>query len=224
VLSAASLIVWFGYVARASEGFSVVTPLGWIVLFGAPVVAYLSIMAVRALVLWVAAGFRKEGMTDPMDELQSLYSAIGYVMVKWSFIDQALDSATNTIYRRCGGHELRKQMPKFLTEKTAFIAKAAAELPQLSRFKTAANKVTGTAARIKDYREDFAHSTLTSVAHVDGVYSFARLDAKQHEHELIEWTFDVRNFPKMADDLERLAKDAQQLAKALSDVFGEAET
>lgn len=156
---------------------------------------------------------------DYSDDLQPLYLAIGYVIIKWSFIEAALDFTASTIYTDCGGNALRKQMPKFLKEKTAFIAKAVSEIPALAPFKAKALDITGRTINIKDYREDFAHSVLAHPTHVNGIYSFVRLNAKEHNHSAKIWHFDVRSFPSMSDALERLAIDAQVLAKSLEEAF-----
>ncbi len=153
------------------------------------------------------------------DEFQPLYMAIGYVIIKWSFIEAALDFAVSTIYVDCGGNALRKQMPKFLKDKCSFIAKSVAELPALHPYRARAENITGRIINVKDLREDLAHSVLTQPIHTNGVYSFARLDAKEHNHQLKIWQFDVRHFPKMADTLETLAKDAQEFAKSLELAF-----
>lgn len=153
------------------------------------------------------------------DELQPLYLAIGYVITKWAYIDAALDFAASTIYVDYGGKTLRKQMPKFLKDKCNFIAKAVVELPVLSPYKAKAENITGRVINVKDLREDFAHSVLTQATHTNGIYSFCRLDAKEHNHQLKIWQFDVRHFPKMSDTLEELAIDAQDFAKSLELAF-----
>jgi len=158
-------------------------------------------------------------MPDTRDEIQQLYLAIGYVITKWSFIDAALDFTVSTIYTDCGGNRLRNTMPKFLKEKANFIVKAMDEIPQLASFKPRAQNIVGRVMNNKDYREDFAHSVLTNPMHVDGVYSFVRLDAKEHNHGLKLWQFDVRNFPTMSETLEGLAIDAQAFAKSLEVAF-----
>lgn len=157
-------------------------------------------------------------MSTP-DDIQPLYLAIGYVIIKWSFIDAALDFAASTIYVDCGGNALRKQMPKFLKDKCKFIVKATAELPALQPYKVTAENVIGRVMNIKDLREDFAHSVLTQPTHTNGIYNFVRLDAKEHNHQLKTWQFDVRNFPAMAKTLNELAKDAQKFAKSLEVAF-----
>ena len=158
-------------------------------------------------------------MPDNSDDLQPLYLAIGYVVTKWALIEAALDFAVSTIYTDCGGSALRNQMPKFLKEKATFITKAVSEIPQLAPFKERALDITGRAINIKDYRENFAHCVLAHPTHVDGVYSFVRLNAKVHNHSEKVWQFDVRTFPKMSNALELLAVDAQAFATALEEAF-----
>lgn len=158
-------------------------------------------------------------MTESDHEIRDLYSAIGYVVIKWAFIEAALDFSVSTIYTDGGGNTLCKQMPKFLRDKNKFIVEAVNKLPKLQSFKKKAENITGRIMNIKDLREDFAHSVLTKTPHVNGVYSFARLDAKEHNHELKIWQFDVRDFPKMSDMLEALVRDTQEFAKSLELAF-----
>jgi len=158
-------------------------------------------------------------MAESSDEIRALYSAIGYIVIKWAFIDAALDFAVSTVYTDCGGNALRKQMPKFLKDKSKFIVEAVNEIPELQPFKARAENITGRIINIKDLREDFVHSVLTKDTHVNGVYSFARLDAKEHNHGLKIWEFDVRSFPNMSAILEELAKDTQKFAKSLELAF-----
>ena len=74
--------------------------------------------------------------------------------------------------------------------------------------------------RLKDHREDFAHSVLASLDHTNGVYKFVRIDAKNDGHEITDWEFDVRSLDTTADEIGRLIRDAQDLvieiAKALA--------
>jgi hypothetical protein len=153
------------------------------------------------------------------EELQPLYLAIGYVIVKWSFVEAALDFSVSTIYVDCGGNSLRKQMPKFLKDKCKFIVEATTKIPMLAPFKARAENVMGRIIQIKDTREYLAHSVLTRTTHEDGVYSFARLNAKEHNHALSIWKFDVRAFPSMADKLEALVTEAQDFAHSLEVAF-----
>ena len=161
-------------------------------------------------------------MTPETNDIQPLYLAIGYIITKWSFIDAALDFAASTIYTDCGGNALRNQMPKFVRDKCSFIARAVVELPALLPYKAKAENIAGRIINLKDLREDFAHSVLTNPTHTDGVYSFARLDAKQHNHELKIWQFNVRSFPHMSEILESLATDTQNFAKSLEVAFHKA--
>jgi len=157
-------------------------------------------------------------MTDPLPEEQ-LYAAVGYIIIKWSYIDVALDCVVSTIYTDCGGNSLRKRMPKFIKEKPAFVLEAISTIPQLKPFKAQAENIIGRITNIKNLREDFAHSVLTNPSHIDGVFRFARLDAKEHNHGVKVWEFDVRGFPKLSETLQRLVADTQEFARSLEVTF-----
>lgn len=157
-------------------------------------------------------------MTDAHDD-ERLYAAIGYIIIKWSFIDVALDFIVSTIYTDCGGNSLRPRMPKFLKEKTGFVIEAVEKITQLHPFRRKAENIIGRITNIKDLREDFAHSVLTNPSHVDGVFRFVRLDAKDHNHGMKVWEFNVTTFPKMSENLEGLVRDTQALAKSLEKAF-----
>lgn len=158
-------------------------------------------------------------MDEPSVDIKELYLAIGYVITQWSFVESALDVAVSTIYIDYGGRSLCKQMPKFLKDKSGFIVKAVSTIPQLAPFKRAAENLTGRIMNNKDYREDFAHSCLTSPTDVNGVFSFSRLNARQHDHSEKIWTFDVRNFPKISETLQGLVVDSQTFAMSLQVAF-----
>ncbi len=158
-------------------------------------------------------------MKNEPEDIEKLYSAIEYIIIKWSFIEAALDFAASTIYSKCEDNKLAKQLPKFLQEKCNFIAEAVSKIQALSSHKSKALNITGRIINSKNIRHRFAHSVLTNLEHVNGVYSFVKLDAKQEEHESDEWEFDVKKFPDMAKALELLARDAQNFAQLLQAEF-----
>jgi len=58
LLSLVSVLAWTGYVWNESDGFSDMQTAGWIIFLLAPLAAYILIMILRSLVLWVTAGFK----------------------------------------------------------------------------------------------------------------------------------------------------------------------
>ncbi|GEM_PF-1805320 len=63
VLLTVSVLAWFIFAGVASDGFTGMgeKPLFWIFLLAVPFGAYLLVMALRLLAMWIVAGFRKEG-------------------------------------------------------------------------------------------------------------------------------------------------------------------
>jgi hypothetical protein len=60
VLSTVSVLAWVTFAWVKSAGFKLIEPRGWVILFAAPFGAYLSVMALRLVALWLRAGFRNE--------------------------------------------------------------------------------------------------------------------------------------------------------------------
>jgi len=60
VLSVVSVLAWVTFAWVESDGFKLVEPRDWVFLFGAPFVAYLLVMVLRLVALWLLAGFRNE--------------------------------------------------------------------------------------------------------------------------------------------------------------------
>lgn len=62
VLSAVSVLAWFIFAGVASHGFTGMgeKPLFWLFLLAVPFGAYLLVMALRLLAIWIVAGFRSE--------------------------------------------------------------------------------------------------------------------------------------------------------------------
>ena len=143
------------------------------------------------------------------------YAAVGFVIVQWSFLDAALDHIVSAIYTDFGGKALRKSVPKFQRDKLKFIANAAETLPALASRRDRLLQLAGQVAQHKDYREAFAHSVHVSMGHVNGVFAFARMDAKQDRHEVTTWLFDIRDFDGLAALILGLVSDAQDLANDL---------
>lgn len=49
---------WVGWVWQASDGFARVRPTEWPVLFAVPLAAWVLILGIKILVLWIVAGFK----------------------------------------------------------------------------------------------------------------------------------------------------------------------
>jgi hypothetical protein len=60
-----ALVSWVAWVAIVSNGFSTLRPLGWLILFGAPILGYLLILAMLRTTYWIIQGFRLD--TKPSD-------------------------------------------------------------------------------------------------------------------------------------------------------------
>lgn len=88
-LAALALIAWFTWVGLESDGFSTVRPLGWIVIFGAPVLAY----ALLATLMLIAPNLSTHGR-----RLFSAASIWVFLAGAWGFIWDWRESFTTPQY------------------------------------------------------------------------------------------------------------------------------
>lgn len=152
-------------------------------------------------------------------EYQELCLAMGFIVLKWAEIDCHLDFATSTIYTDCGGNKLKPRMPKFLKDKNKFIIQAIQTIPELKPFREKGMDITSRIAANKDRRDDFVHSVITAGPPQEEKWIFVRFDAKEHNHGMAVWGFDLSEFPALIETLQGLAADTQAFAKSLEVTF-----
>lgn len=80
------------------------------------------------------------------DELDSLFKAVGFVVVQWGQAEQSLELATGMLYQDLGGKPLARKLPKMLETKLEFIEKCLMSLQTLVHL-----RVEGTAL-VADFR------------------------------------------------------------------------
>lgn len=152
-------------------------------------------------------------------DFQKLCLAIGYISIQCALIESAMDMIVSTIYVDCGGNSLRKAMPKFIKDKTKFMIRAFEELPKLVTLRVQGKALTKRISDNTELRHDFIHSSITNSPPINGVYQFMRLDAKEHNHSMKIWKFDIKNFQEIPKVLEPLVMDSQDFAKMMEAKF-----
>jgi hypothetical protein len=144
------------------------------------------------------------------DDIQGLYMAIGFIAVKWSFIEQAIDVFVGVTFHILGGKKQQKEIPRMLKEKIRYSKKILRTITALKDFSEEGLALFERIANEKDYRHDFIHSTLVKEKPENGVYYLARIQTEPQVHRVREWQFDVRNFPADSLRLAELTRDTQE--------------
>jgi hypothetical protein len=63
IISVLSVIGWISYVGVASNGFSQVQPLGWLIFAGGSFIAYFIPQLICKAVYWIIDGFKEDKKT-----------------------------------------------------------------------------------------------------------------------------------------------------------------
>jgi len=131
---------------------------------------------------------------EPNSDIETLFKAIGFVVVQWGCAEQTLDMLVSIIYPIVKDKIKKEKQPVFLTQKTEFIRKnldchpilqqfSSEIIPLLTRFEVAGKK-----------RNDLVHGAVTSLSSENGAFKFGKLDIRKDDVPLLR--------PVLLDDSE----------------------
>jgi hypothetical protein len=146
------------------------------------------------------------------DELESLFKAVGFVVVQWGHAEQSIDLATGVLYQDLGGKALAKRLPKMLGHKLEFIEGCLANLPTLAFLRSEGYDLVADFRCLSATRHDLIHGAIASVSATDGGFEFIKLDFKNDDHVVREFRFEGDDFPKLTKDLLSLGARANIFA------------
>lgn len=153
-----------------------------------------------------------------MNELDSLFKAIGFVVVQWGQAEQSLDLSIAILYQNLGGKRYSKRLPKMLEPKLEFLSKCLSQIPALNSFQGEGKTLISNFRKLSDRRHDLIHGAIASVSATDGAFVFAKLDIKDDIHVMREVRFDAADFPALTRELIDLGVQATAFAQRLWEV------
>lgn len=149
------------------------------------------------------------------DELDSLFKAVGFVVVQWGQAEQSLDLATAILYQNLGGKACSKRLPKMLEPKLEFLSKCLSQIPALGPFRSEGEALVTNFRKLSDRRHDLIHGAIASVSATDGAFMFAKLDIQDDIHIVREFQFKAKDFPALTKNLIDLGGQATAFARRL---------
>lgn len=152
------------------------------------------------------------------DELDSLFSAIGFVVVQWGQAEQSLDLITALLYQSLGGNQYAKRLPKMLGKKLEFLGTCLEQIPTCIPLRDEGEALITSFRDLSNKRHDLIHGAISSLSAKDGAFKFAKLDIKDDIHVLREFSFDAADFPKLSKELIELGSKAVTFGHQLSDI------
>jgi hypothetical protein len=120
----------------------------------------------------------------PGSDLESLYKAIGFVVVHWGGAEQSLDIIVAAIFHLEDGSPLFKKRPKMLADKLDFLSKCFLQLPWLDQFRSEGELLLSSFASTGKKRHDLVHGAIANLSLEDGAFIFAKFDINKDGHHL----------------------------------------
>jgi len=155
-------------------------------------------------------------------ELDSLFRAIGFVIVQWGYAEQSLDLIVAILFHFFDPHPLLKTRPRNLEPKIRFLRECFTELPALAQFCAESETLLLRFADAGKKRNDLVHGAIASLSYEDGAFMFLKIDVSPKEHHSIRSVvLNDADWPAFREELLRLGKEGQSLAQRMWDSLKE---
>jgi len=154
----------------------------------------------------------------PDSDIETLFKAVGFVVIQWGFAEQSLDLMVANIFHCFAGHPLLKRRPQHLQPKIEFLEKCFAEMPALEQFRAESVLLLPRFAAAGKKRNDLVHGAISEISIEDGAFKFLKVDVEPKEHHSIRSVFFAESgWPEFRKELLDLGRDGQSLAQRVWD-------
>jgi len=151
---------------------------------------------------------------EPNSDIETLFKAVGFVVVQWGLAEQSLDLIVANIFHSFNGHHLLKRRLQNLEPKIKFIRDCFSEIPELKSFSAEGNALLTRFSAAGKKRNDIVHSAIASLSIEDGSFRFLKIDVLPKEHHSVrEVLLEDSDWKSFRKELLRLGKDGQHLAQ-----------
>jgi len=147
-------------------------------------------------------------------DLETLFKAIGFVVVQWGQTEQNLDLMIVGLFSYYKGHPLFVQRPRNLAPKVKFLRECFQKLPELKQFQTESESLLTRFLKAGEKRNDLVHGGIAELSIKDGAFVFLKLDVVTKERHSIRRVFLCDSeWPAFRKELQGLGKDVQSLSQ-----------
>ena len=100
----------------------------------------------------------------PGSDIETLFKAVGFVVVQWGYAEQSLDLMVAAIFRCFEGNSLLKRRPQNLELKIDFLRECFAQLPELALFKVESDEFLARFSVAGKKRNDLVHGAIAKLS------------------------------------------------------------
>ncbi len=154
----------------------------------------------------------------PGSDLETLFKAVGFVVVQWGQTEQNLDLMVARLFHSFGGHPLFKRRPRNLEPKVEFLRECFGQLPELAEFRAESDLLLTRFLKAGTLRNDIVHGGIADLSMKNGAFIFLKIDVVPKEHHNVRQVFfSDSDWPAFRKELLRLGKDVQSLSRRVRD-------
>ena len=157
----------------------------------------------------------------PGSDIESLFKAVGFVVVQWGHAEQCLDLMVAAIFYGFDGNPLLKNRPKMLAQKLEFLGKSFTQFSGLEQFRSDGESLLARFSTIGNKRHELVHGAITNLEIENGEFLFAKLDINKDGHHLRDVALGQSDFSSLVQELLRLGSDTNKLARQVWDAVKE---
>jgi len=159
---------------------------------------------------------------EPRSDIETLFKAVGFVVVQWGFAEQSLDLIVAKVFHSFDGHPLIKRRPQHLEPKIEFLRECFRTIPDLKQFHDTSEVLLPRFATAGKKRNDLIHGAISNTSIEEGAFMFLKIDVVPKEHHSIREIFlNDADWPSFRKELLALGRDGQSFAKEVCDSLKE---
>lgn len=154
----------------------------------------------------------------PGSDLETLFKAIGFVVVQWGATEQELDLMVAGLFHSFGEHPLFNRRQRNLEPKVVFLRECFEQLPELAKFHAEAGLLLTRFLKVGTVRNDIVHGGIEDLSMRNGAFIFLKIDVVPKAHHSARKVFLCdSDWPEFRKELLRLGKDVQSLSRRVRD-------
>jgi hypothetical protein len=154
------------------------------------------------------------------EDLDNLARMVGLLVIQWGSAEKTLELTVSALFNSGNGPKIKSgKVPQQLTSKLDYLSRCAISMVALMPIRSSIGKLIDDFKVLSDLRHNLIHGAASSINHVNGVYSFGKIDLVNGVQEHRKITFDVREFDSHVHKFIKLGSDAYTVGNFVFDKY-----